>query len=117
MNFRHFFQKENLKQLYGNANHKRIVGFIILIIGIILFIYSIYAAKQVADANNLSTSMTNFFEHNTAWNPLIEFFGGEAQKEIDYYGTMTLMIQIGGIALTALGAVMVVVYRKKKNKP
>lgn len=117
MDFKRFFKKENLKRLYANANRKRIAGFIILILGVILFILSVDAAKQIADANNLSTSISNFFEHNTTWNPIIKFFGGEVQEEIEYYSTLTLIIQIGGVVLTALGAVMVFVYRKKKDKP
>lgn len=117
MDFKRFMEKENLKRLYANANRKRIAGFILLAIGIILFIISVNAARQIADANNLSTSISNFFEHNPTWNPLIKFFGGKVQEKIEYYSKVTLMIQIGGVALTALGAVMIVVFRKKKNKP
>ena len=114
MDFKHFFEIENLKRLYANANGKRIIGYILFITGIILFLISVHNARKIAEANNLSTSITNAFEHNSTWNPIIKFFGGEAQEDIDYYGTVNLIIQIGGVVFTALGAVMIVVYRKKK---
>lgn len=116
MDFKRFTNKETLKQMAANANWKWIAGVVILIVGIILFILSVHAMKKVADANTLSQNLSNFFEHNTSWNPIIKFFGGKAQEKINYYDNVTLMIQIGGVALTALGAVMIVVFRKKKVK-
>jgi hypothetical protein len=115
MDLKRFFEKENLKRLYASANRKRVLGFILFIIGIILFLISVHAAQKIAEANNLSTSISNAFEHNPTWNPIIKFFGGKAQEEMDYYSTVTLIIQIGGLVLTALGAVMIVIYRKKKK--
>lgn len=115
MDLKRFFDIENLKRLYASANRKRIIGFILLIIGIILFIISVHAAQKIAEANNLSTSISNAFEHNSTWNPIIKFFGGKAQEDIDYYSTVNLIIQIGGVVLTAIGAVMIFVYRKKKQ--
>ncbi len=114
VDFKRFTNKENLKQMTAHANWKWIAGVVILIVGIILFILSVHAMKQIADANTLSQNFSNFFEHNTTWNPIIKFFGGKAQEKIEYYNKVTLIIQIGGVALTALGAVMVVVFRKKK---
>ena len=116
VDFKRFTNKETLKQMAANANWKWIAGVVILIVGIILFILSVHAMKKVADANTLSQNLSNFFEHNTSWNPIIKFFGGKAQEKINYYDNVTLMIQIGGVALTALGAVMIVVFRKKKVK-
>ena len=113
--YKRFFEIENLKRLYANANRKRIIGYILLIIGIILFIISVHNARKIAEANNLSTSISNAFEHNSTWNPIIKFFGGKAQEDINYYGIVNLTIQIGGVVLTALGAVMIVVYRKKQK--
>ena len=112
MDFKPFLEK--LKRFYANTNRKRLIGFVLLIFGIILFLISVHAARKIAEANNLSTSISNTFEHNSTWNPIIKFFGGKAQEDIDYYSTLTLIIQIGGVALTAIGAVMVFVYRKKK---
>lgn len=105
--------KESLKRWVANLNLKLIAGILVLVLGIILFILSVHATKKIAEANTLSQNISNFFEHNPGWNPILKFFGGKAQEKIEYYNNVTLMIQIGGVALTALGAVMIVVFRKK----
>jgi prolipoprotein diacylglyceryltransferase len=110
------FNKEQLKNLASRVNYKCLAGVLILIVGVILFIFSVDATRKIADANTLSQNISNFFEHNPTWNPIIKFFGGKAQEKIEYYNHQTFMIQIGSIVLTALGVVMIVVFRKKKTK-
>lgn len=108
--------KEPLKNLASKINYKYVAGILILIAGIILFFFSIHATKKIADANTLSQNISDFFQHNPTWNPIIKFFGGKAQEKIEYYNHMTLMVQIGSVVLTVLGAVMIAIFRKKKNQ-
>ena len=116
MNIKKFLDKELLKNLASKVNYKCLAGVLILIAGIILFICSIQATKKIADANTLSQNMSDFFQHNPTWNPIIKFFGGKAQEKVEYYSHMNLIIQIGSVVLTALGAIMIAVFRKKKNQ-
>ncbi|MBS0604484.1 MAG: hypothetical protein JSS60_05535 [Verrucomicrobia bacterium] len=105
----------DLKSRFANLNYKQIAGIIVLIGGIVLFFLTVNATKKIADATTLSQSISNYFEHNPDWNPIIKFFGGKAQEKITYYSTMVLLIQIGSVVLTALGAVMIVLFRKKNT--
>jgi cbb3-type cytochrome oxidase subunit 3 len=115
MGFKNSAEKSKLQLFLASVNYKFLIGIILLIIGITLFIFSVHATQQIAEANNLSQSISDAFEHNPSWNPLITFFGGEAQEKIDYYSHRVFMVQIGAVVLTALGAVMIVLFRKKKQ--
>lgn len=84
------------------------------IVGIILIIFAIQAMHQIAEAKSLSQNITDFFEHNPDWNPIIKFFGGKAQEKISTYDTPALLALISGIVLTIIGAVMAIVNRKKR---
>jgi hypothetical protein len=115
MNLKRFFNKEYLKGVIKRANRLRVFGFVLVVVGVIFFLLSINAMRKLEKANTLSNNISDFFEHNPDWNPIIEFFGGEVQHEIDYYDTLTLMIQIGGIVFSALGAILITLSYKKKN--
>ena len=93
---------------------KRISGLILFIIGVILILFAIHAMHQIAEAKNLSQNITDFFEHNPDWNPIIKFFGGKAQEKISTYDTPALLTLISGIVLTIIGAIMAIVNRKKR---
>jgi len=110
-----FPDKEQHKNHTSKVNYRCLAGVLILVVGIILFILSIHATQKIAEANTLSQNVSDFFQHNPTWNPLIKFFGGKVEEKIEYYSRMTLMIQIGSVVLTALGAVMIIVFRKKKT--
>jgi hypothetical protein len=111
-------EKSKLQLFLANANYQFLAGIVLLLTGIILFMFSIHATKKIAEANDLSQSLSDFFEHNPTWNPLVTFFGGKAQEKIEYYNNRVFMVQLGAVVLTALGAVMIVLFRKKKqNKP
>jgi hypothetical protein len=109
------FNKERLKNLASKMDYRWFIGLLLLIVGIIFFIFSVHATKKIADANTLSQNISDFFQHNPTWNPIIKFFGGQAQEKIEYYSHQVLVIQIGSVVLTAVGAVMMVIFRKKKN--
>jgi len=108
VNRKHFLDKKPLK------SYKRLAGFCFVILGIILLLFSADAAKQIARANTLSETISNFFQHNPTWNPIIKFFGGEPEKKIEYYTRVNTIIQIGAVVLTLVGVAMVVVFRNKK---
>jgi hypothetical protein len=116
VNLKRSFNKESLKQMAANMNYKWIASLIVLIAGIVIFILSVQATKKIAEAVTLSQTFSDFFKHNPSWNPIIQFFGGTAEHKIEYYNNIILILQIGGVVLTALGAVMLVFFRKKNNK-
>ncbi len=106
----------HFKKFFSKIHYMQLIGIALFLIGVVFFCLSVDATKKIADANTLSQNFSNFFKHNPTWNPILKFFGGEAQKKIDYYSTQVLIIQIGSVVLTAIGAVMTIIYRNKKSK-
>lgn len=102
------------KKFFAKTNYKQLIGLGLVFLGVIFFFFSVNAMKKIAKAQSLSDSVSNFFEHNTTWNPIIKFFGGEAQEEMNYYSTQVLIIQIASVAVTAVGSAMLVLYRKRR---
>lgn len=98
------------KRIY-KIKRKQLVGIVISLIGIILLGFCLHAKQRLAHAETLSENVTNFFEHNPTWNPIIKFFGGEAQQKIASYNTPLLILTIVGIVLIVWGAVMIYMYR------
>ncbi len=96
-------------------NVKRIVGFCLFVIGVYIIFVAVDAIHQIAAAKGLSQSISDFFQHNPTWNPIIKFFGGQAQEKINRADTQAIMALVAGIILTTLGAVMAIIYRKPKN--
>lgn len=96
-------------------NIKGIAGICICALGIYIIILAVHGIHQVSEAKGFAQSVSDFFQHNTTWNPLITFFGGEAQEKINREDTKAIMALIAGICLTVLGAVMVIVYYIRKK--
>lgn len=94
-------------------NIKRLIGFVLVIGGVVLIFIALNAMHKIAEARGLSQDITNFFEHNPDWNPIIKFFGGKAQEKISTYDTPALMTLFSGILLTIIGAVMAIIHRKR----
>lgn len=92
---------------------KRFLGWILLVVGILLVIIALHAMHKISEAKNVSQDITNFFEHNPDWNPIIKFFGGKAQEKISAYDVPAMLTLISGIILTLLGTIMAIIYRKQ----
>lgn len=86
--------------------NKRTIALSILCVGLALLSYSIYALHRIAKAKGIKTDVQNFFTHNpSVWNPVIEFFGGEAQQEVSKYDKPVAIMFISGVLLTIAGAI------------
>jgi hypothetical protein len=98
-------------------NIKQILGVCICAVGIYLIIASIHGMHTADEAQGFVNNVSNFFEHNpSTWNPLIKFFGGQAQEKIEHGTNQAVMALIAGICLTVLGSTMAVVYRGRKKE-
>ena len=99
-----------------SINLKQLVGVSLFIVGVVLISIAIHAMKKIADAKNLSHDISNFFEHNPSWNPIIKFFGGKAQERISQYDTPVMLTLISGIVLIVIGVIIFMHYRKNTSK-
>jgi hypothetical protein len=126
VNLKRFKNKEYLKGVENRANLKlkyinlrQLGGIIAFIVGGFLVYFALDAMKQIAQAKGLTHDVSNFFEHNPGWNPIVTFFGGKAQERISQYDAPVMLALIIGIVLVALGAFIFLHYRtriKSKNK-
>lgn len=111
------------KDLLNKVNSKlkfisiqQLGGVILFIIGIIFISFSIQAMKQISQAKNFTQDVSNFFQHNPTWNPIIKFFGGKAQEKISESYVPAILFMIAGIFLAIVGTVIFLHYRIKKNE-
>jgi len=88
---------------------KKFIGIIVLLIGVVLIGFSIYAKGRIASAKGTVDTVTSPFSGNTAG----KIIGGEAKKAASQYDTKVQMILIGGIVLAVIGGGMVLFCRKK----
>jgi uncharacterized membrane protein len=119
VDLKRFTNKEYLKGL-GKANLKlkrfdlkQLWGIVVFIVGVILIFIAIHAMHKIAEAKDLSHNISNFFEHNPGWNPILKFFGGKAQERISQYDTPVMLTLIGGIILIILGVIIFLHYRNR----
>jgi hypothetical protein len=94
-------------------SRKQIASLIAFVLGLGMIAYAIHGMHEAAEAKGFVDDVTNFFSHNTMWNPLIEFFGGEAQGEVSKYDVPLLLLFIGGIVLAIAGGAGFIVCRRK----
>lgn len=95
-------------------NFKRLLGFVLIAIGVVLIFIALNAMHKIAEAKSLTQDISNFFTHNPDWNPIIKFFGGKAQEKISTYDTPALLTLISGILLTIVGAVMAIIQGRRR---
>lgn len=76
-------------------------------------IFAVHFMHKASEAKGFVDNFTDFFSHNTMWNPLIKFFGGEAQKEASKHDVSIWVMLIVGIILILIGLSKVLLSRKK----
>ncbi len=98
-------------------NRKRLItGIVFLVAGAIVIIAALIAMHRISEAQGFTEDVKNFFTHNPQWwNPIIEFFGGEAQEKIDDYSASATFALIVGIILAIIGAVLAFISRRRKQ--
>lgn len=95
-------------------NIRRILSLALFVGGIVCIGYAMHYKEQIANAKTFTENTENFFNHNpSAWNGLIEFFGGEAQTKLSEYDAQVLTLLVVGIALAVFGLIGFVLPRKK----
>jgi hypothetical protein len=97
-------------------NRKRIVGMIIFVAGLFLIIFSIHAMEKVPEAKGVGKSISDFFMHNSMWNPLIKFFGGTPEVKMVEHHRSHAMYLITGIILAIGGGFLVFARKAKRSK-
>lgn len=103
--------KINPKLKYVNL--RQIGGIILFVLGGTLVLIAIDAMRKIAKAKGLSHDISNFFEHNPGWNPIIKFFGGKAEQKISQYDLPVMLTLIAGSILLLFGAIIFVYYRNR----
>ena len=93
-------------------NAKRFIGLIVLLIGLVLIGFSIYAKGRIASAKGAVETVTSPFSGSTAG----KMVGGEATKAVSQYDTKVQIALIGGIVLAVIGGGMVLFCCKKCKK-
>jgi len=96
-------------------SRKRIIGWVSTVLGLILIVYAVHSMQKASEAKGFVKNFTDFFSHNTTWNPLIKFFGGEALKEASKYDVTILIMLILGIVLTVLGLSTLFISRNRSK--
>lgn len=73
-----------------------------------------YSMDKANEAKGSIEKFTNFFSHNPkVWNPLITFFGSEAQQQASQYDTTLTVLLYSGIALVVIGLWGLFFFRKR----
>jgi hypothetical protein len=93
---------------------KQHIAAIAILIGAILIIFARISMQKAEKAKHTIDYLSDFFTNSTGiWNPVIEFFGGQAHKAASKYDT-TLSILLGlGILLVVVGLGSLFWHRRK----
>ncbi len=97
-------------------NIKRLIGFVMLAVGIYLVFFSMHAMEQMRETTGFINNIQDSFRNSPAWNSIVKFFGGKAQEKVASYHLPVLLTLIAGIALTISGTVVSILAKKKKEK-
>ena len=110
-------------------NTKRVVGIIVLILGVVLIFTSSYIQRrveegrgQIKSAQKKVDQANTYFSVTPATKEVGKVVTKPAQKKIDKgrqqvgeYGEMAHWIKIGGIVLIVAGAAVILVSRKRRR--
>jgi predicted MFS family arabinose efflux permease len=97
-------------------NTKRIIGIVILIIGIIAILFANHEKGRIAEAEGNVEKGTSLFSGHSAGSQVGQAFGGAMEGKISSYNTPVMILMIGGIVLVVIGAGMAFFCRKKKSR-
>ncbi len=96
-------------------NLRQIFGLLLCGVGSYLIYAAIEGFKKITEAKDFAHRFSNFFSHNTMWNPLIKFFGGKAQEKISESQEPAILALATGIALVIIGVSLIIFFRKRKH--
>jgi uncharacterized membrane protein YiaA len=88
---------------------KKIVGLVILVIGVVLFIFALSAKHKIANAKAGAGAVTGLLPKNAFGS----YASGEIKEATGQYDTLVQVIFLGGIGLMIIGGVMTFFMRNK----
>jgi hypothetical protein len=92
---------------------KRIIGIIILIIGVIVILFANYEKGRIAKAEGNIKKGTSLFSGHSAGSEAGRSVGGAMENKVASYSTPVMILKIGGIVLVVIGVCMALFCRKK----
>lgn len=90
--------------------HRRMLAFIAIIVGVVLFVFTMYEKGRVSNAKSNISSGTSMFSGNAVGNMV----GGMMQSEAGKYDTTLKFMEMGSIILVLVGVGMLYFFRKTK---
>ncbi len=91
-------------------SRKKIIGLVVLLAGVVLFIFAKYEQHRVGNAKSSFSRGTSMFSGNAVGSAA----GGVIEGNLSQYDTSLKLCEIGGIVLVVLGAGILYFSRKKK---
>ena len=91
-------------------NFKKVTGFAVFVIGLVLICFALYAKNKIAGAKNTMDKMTS----HVSDQPAGKMFGGMMDAKAEEYNVMVNWFLFGGIAFAVVGGSILVVCRKQK---
>lgn len=110
-----FVNKINSKLKYIHL--QELGGIVLFIIGAFFIGISINAMKKISEAKDFAHGVSNFFQHNPTWNPIIKFFGGKAQEKISESYASAIWVMVVGLFLVVVGVIIFVYHRMRRSYP
>lgn len=95
---------------------KRWAALLAVSAGLYLIIFAIHSMQKLTEAKGVIHDVSNFFNKDPFWNPLITFFGGKAREHVSQYDLPVMLCLIGGIGLVVVGTVVFLLTLKGKSK-
>jgi predicted MFS family arabinose efflux permease len=95
---------------------KRIIGIVVIIVGIIAICYANYQRHRIAEAQGNIKKGTGLFSGSSTGNQVGQAVGGVMEGKVSSYNTPVMLLMIGGIVLVVVGAGMVFFCCKKKKR-
>jgi len=98
------------------VNKKRIVGIIILIVGIIFIVYANYQKGRIAEAEGNVETGKSFFSGSSVGGQVSDAVGGVVGDKISSYKAPVMILMIGGIVLVVVGGGMALFCKGKRKR-
>ena len=92
-------------------NTKRMIGIVILIVGVIAILYANYQKGRIANAEGNIKKGESFFSGGAA-----SAVGGAMEGKVSSYKTPVMLLMIGGIVLVVIGGGMALFCHGKRRR-